>query len=538
MALPPDAISLGAQQGPPSDLIELPAEDSRPALLPSHVTMQEQSAVAPARGMAIPGVGTIAHGLLGAPGDIYGELTRAGSAGLNSLLHGTRYQEEKNRIAVNEGLPADPVLRQQALQDPRYQAQNMMALGLGIGTRGLNEIKPPALPLARARVSNPIPEAQRLLKEDVPLTVGQQKGPNTIEGQLEAVTDSNPLGMRAPREAAKEAWQIAQVKKSVHPEDKTPLPGKLSDALKDAYARFDAEYSPLKGEVVEPAKVNDLLSREFTSKTSGIDARTRAQAQAEVQNAFTALPGEGKVTPEPIYNHMGDIIGTTPVPEMTAGNLMKVRSLIRESQRTARSAQDYDKLRILETAEDALTRTLHDTLPEGAAAKLKDIDRRYAIYSTVEGASPGGQIGFTPLQLSKAVERSAGRRLFKHGEAGDLQDSAAAARTVFEDAPKTGFRTAVMSALPYSSKWGAPYMNLRNRTGSAEGPSEHPLLQSFARETSPLNAGGLGLQLSRALAAPTLTQEASMPEAKRKVLFRRALQSLGYEPTYPSIAGE
>lgn len=48
---------------------------------------------------------------LGIPGTPFGELTRAAAAGLNSLAPGKTYRQERERIAADEGLSADPEVR-------------------------------------------------------------------------------------------------------------------------------------------------------------------------------------------------------------------------------------------------------------------------------------------------------------------------------------------------------------------------------------------------------------------------------------------
>ena len=142
-----------------------------------------------------------------------------------------------------------------------------------------------------------------------------------------------------------------------------------------------------------------------------------------------------------------------PTPEVTAGDLMKVRENIRAESRVARKTQDFDRLKILGHAEDVVTDALEQALPPEKADLLRRTDRQYARFATMEdAASRGGpESEFSPRQLSASVARSAGRRSFTQGGAGDLQDLAQDMSSVFDQrVPPTGMRGVVLSGMPKS----------------------------------------------------------------------------------------
>lgn len=294
------------------------------------------------------------------------------------------------------------------------------------------------------------------------LTVGQM-APDSALAQIEAVSTKNPLGMQTAREAAKDSWRLSELRKT-QKLGAPPLPTDLQSATAEAYSRFGPEYDAI-SKVPIPGEALQGLPEAAAKTPGGVAASTRAGARAAIEDALSALP-QAPEAPKPsgLVDARGNPIVTEAPepPPSTAGDLMKVRSLIREEMRSARTAQDYDRLNQLGHAHDVVTDALEQNLPPDAANNLKDIDRRYSLFSTIEGAAPAGQTEFTPGQLARSAERSSGRRAFKQGEAGPLQASSQAAQKVFSDAPQTGFRSAVMSALPGLSYAAAPISRIAN----------------------------------------------------------------------------
>ena len=313
------------------------------------------------------------------------------------------------------------------------------------------------------------------------LTTGQRSPPSSFLSQLEAVSEHNPLGMKAERDAAKQSFMRTAQNKGIAPGAEPPVSTDLQGRLKELLEGFGPAYDAIKGKPIPPEVVADLPSAASMPRR-GVDARTAGAVKTEVENALSVLGPEFK-PPAPAHAHGGhgappaapqglvDQFGSPippppkPPPKATAGDLLKVRENIREQVRTARQSQDFDRLRLLDQAEDVVTEALEKSLTPEEAAALRATDRQYARAMTAANAAPPGQTGFTPLQYLKQVEKSAGRRSFKKGEAGDLQDLGEAGREVFTDAPLTGFRGAVMSAVPGMKYLSAPVSRLVNSPG-------------------------------------------------------------------------
>lgn len=166
---------------------------------------------------------------------------------------------------------------------------------------------------------------------------------------------------------------------------------------------------------------------------------------------------------DPVARRYEAAAGEEPPPSpYKAGDLMKVRENIREQIRAARQSQDFDQLRLLEHAEDVITGAIDGNLTPELQQLLRETDRQYARLMTAANASPGGQTGFTPLQYLKQVEKGAGRRAFKTGGAGDLQDLGESARETFVNAPMTGWVKAFLGTLPWGEKATGPLSSMMN----------------------------------------------------------------------------
>jgi hypothetical protein len=154
----------------------------------------------------------------------------------------------------------------------------------------------------------------------------------------------------------------------------------------------------------------------------------------------------------------------------TTGDLMKVRSILRDGMRTARASQDYDRLKLLEHAEDTVTGALKENLSPEDAAALDATDRQYARLMTLENAvARGGPEGeFSPRQLALAVKGSAGKRAYTQGKGGDLQQLAQDMSSVFDQrVPPTGMRAVVLSGAPKIAF--GPAARLLNQPGVRSG---------------------------------------------------------------------
>jgi hypothetical protein len=297
-------------------------------------------------------------------------------------------------------------------------------------------------------------------------------GPGSALGQFEAVSANNPLGLGAARHEAEIAAMRVMQNQGVAPGSKKPSNPDLQGRLAELFKGFGPAYDKIRGQPIDPKTLANLTDAAAMPRR-GVDAKTAAGVKAEVENALTVL-GKQAVPDAPKPSGILDASGRpipappaeAPIPiKATAGDLLKVRENIRENIRAARQSQDFDKLRLLEGAEDVVSRSIETNLSPELRQLLRTTDRQYARLMTAANAAPSGQTEFTPLQYLKQVEKSAGKRLFKQGRAGDLQDLGEAARTTFANAPMTGYRGAVLSSVPFGSKIVGPLASWANSPG-------------------------------------------------------------------------
>lgn len=299
------------------------------------------------------------------------------------------------------------------------------------------------------------------------LTTGQLLPPEHALSQIERASAGNVFGVAPQRAASRESFMRTAQNKGAAPGAEIPATPDLQARLGELFEGFDPAYAAIKERPIPPEAITSLPDVAMTG-VPGIDAATRKAVRNEVGNALTVLPGV-EWHPPGMHGGVGSIetpwtyrpgpagqFGKAPVlPQATAGDLLKVRENLRASVRAARDAQDFDRLRLLGSAEDVVTDALERALTPEQAAHLRATDRQYARLMTAANAAPPGQTEFTPLQYLKQVERSAGRRNFKKGEAGDLQDLGEAGREVFAEAPFTGWPGNMLSMLGPGAKYAA-----------------------------------------------------------------------------------
>lgn len=294
------------------------------------------------------------------------------------------------------------------------------------------------------------------------LTTGL-KAPGTFVGRLEAMSADGAGGMGPEREAAAASYRSAVLRRATDDADKVPLPTDVNEATADLYQRFGPRYDAIRN-VPVPAEAVAGLSEAAAMPRKGVDARTIAGVKTEVDNALTVLGAQPKPgPPSGLVDQFGSPVATpAPTPRAAkAGDLMKVRENIREQIRAARQSQDWDRLRLLEGAEDVVTESLDSALTPEAQAANRATDALYAKFNVVEDAvSRGGLDGnFSPRQLGAAVKKSAGRRAFAQGGGGDLRDLASAGARVFDAPPKTGFVNFLAGVVPKSVAPGVSRLN-------------------------------------------------------------------------------
>jgi hypothetical protein len=149
--------------------------------------------------------------------------------------------------------------------------------------------------------------------------------------------------------------------------------------------------------------------------------------------------------------------------DIATGDIMKARELIRDEIRATRSAAsvDHNKLRALQHAEDTMSGTIESSMGPEARAALRDTDKRYSIYSTIEdaaGSAGAKEQGYGFGQLHAAIRRNVGRRAAALNRT-DLGQAARHGAATFEEMPMTGGRIPVISSIPvphWAKGWAEP----------------------------------------------------------------------------------
>jgi hypothetical protein len=323
---------------------------------------------------------------------------------------------------------------------PVEERLGRMALA-GITGAGLGALAPQAIPgLVRPPRYAMTPEAQTLERAGVTNLTPGQKAPQTILGNLERMSSQNPLGLEPQRLAAQEQWMRVAQNQGVAPGAQAPTTPDLQLRLRELFQGFDKAYEPLRAKTVDPKAAAESI-RAAVKPAEGIPASAAKAVLREVQDAASTLP-QGRPT--------------------TVGDLLKVRSIIRDNGRLAAKAEDFDKIRLFGQAEDVVTSAIESALDPAERAALQSTDRQYARLMTAVSAPAKGATEFTPLQYLRQVAERSGRRNFLQGQAGDLQDLGEAARVTFNNAPMTGGRVAALSAIPGARTVAAPLARLAN----------------------------------------------------------------------------
>ena len=115
-----------------------------------------------------------------------------------------------------------------------------------------------------------------------------------------------------------------------------------------------------------------------------------------------------------------------PITRLQSEDLIEMRQIVRQETRDRSKPTASTKAkaegRLLQNAEDAITRTLESQLPPDAAAALKATDARYRDFITVQGAVlKSGEKGLTPEALRASVKATApSQGQFARGQTGEL----------------------------------------------------------------------------------------------------------------------
>jgi hypothetical protein len=140
-----------------------------------------------------------------------------------------------------------------------------------------------------------------------------------------------------------------------------------------------------------------------------------------------------------------------PRPEITVGDLIAVRSNMREARREAVAAQNGERARALDHGLDTVTAAIEASLPDEAArAALRATDAQYRKFMTIEDAAArGGPESKVTAHNLHGVLRGQNKRAVVEGRAGELQDLAQAGAETFDQRVKpTGMRGPILAMIP------------------------------------------------------------------------------------------
>ena len=410
--------------------------------------------------------------------------------------------------AVGVGALAGPAVGASLL--PNALASGLIGAGQGAtfsdpGSRGTNAAiggaVGTALPLAFGGGKNllklmaeklgitgakPTAAAQSLMKEGVPLTRGQMD-PEGVAGQIEEVGTSTALfgpAIRAKREAALEAWRNATLKRGVPPGAQVPTAPGVESKLADTRDLFSDAYLPFKDVSVPLAETSSLgrsLPKSLIPNPSGaagggIESSAVQNATGAVRDAVSSLPEGAFSGTGPVWDTLGDVTATSLPPWLKVGDLTKLREVVRDQIRAAVKAQDWEQLRLLKSAQGNITGAVERSLGREQAAALREVDKRYANFMTLENAAGRGGPSheFTPRQLHAAVRSKAGESAVVEGKAGELQDLAQAGAEVFDArSPATGHR--LLSVIPVVGKYLHGPIALGMNTDAAKRAAMSPV---------------------------------------------------------------
>lgn len=285
------------------------------------------------------------------------------------------------------------------------------------------------------------------------LTLGQMN-PEGAMAQLEesgqhAIASGNVI--RGQREAGNQAWRDAALSRGMAPY--SPLPaGSTAERLTAAKASFNAPYGAVGDNPVKTAgpgeqSLRDQLRKSFADVVADPGPRAtdadRSALLKSLNNEVTALPYEpGKP------NSVQDLIG------------------LRHNIRTDLAGEDNTQVaKLLRNSEGAVTDNIEKNLPEHARQSLRDTDKQYSLYKTLEKANANAgdnPAGLMPQHLSSAVKSATEEGAYARGGGGDLRELAQLGRESLQTkTPPTGVR-ALMSLFPGSHHIQAPVAAIAN----------------------------------------------------------------------------
>jgi hypothetical protein len=411
--------------------------------------------------------------------------------------------------AAGETAHLDPAASTAAVQDAVTSPVNLLPAALPLAARGLQGVSsalkgqiPRLIPRGwRLQVS---PDAAALESQGVPLTTGQMS-PGSPIAALEGATADKAWGLGPERHASEAAWRDVALKPALPPGMSKVPRGSFPDKMAAIYEGFDAAYSKVKGEQVYPAIHGKGLPLQSSANRPG--AFELAVNDADV----LAVKEERRIAKRFLDNQLTKLLGGEQRPRVLtpvdAGDLMNIRSKIRQASRKSKSGNKWELASLLDNAEQAVTDSIESQLSPELADHLRTTDEKYAVYKAIENAAynTGGEGNFTPDRLATEARNSAGKA-WTRGAGGSIRDLALQGKEVFTQDPATGWQGAVASQLPF----------LQHTAGIVPRIANNPTVKAllFGRTPAVAPPGPLGtMPVSQATAlANALRQQTQQQE--------------------------
>lgn len=308
------------------------------------------------------------------------------------------------------------------------------------------------------------PEAQALLDEGVDLTPGQMN-PRGWYNQFEEGTQSAPFTgsmVKGARDNARLSFNQVAAEKVAAPgaQLQKDNPRAMLDA---AYQSFQPLYDQAKGFPIVTIKGKPVIVNQG--------------ANTPLASEFAKIVASGGTT-NSVRNRVHKFLENEFSQKLTTSDdLLKMRSTVRERIRNAKQSTGNknelgDEAKLLEQAEQAITRALDSQLPPDAMRVLRAADKQYSQYKTLEDAlfrANNAPDGATPTQLGNAARDAstdpAGYARGKRDMIGDFAQKGTAAMET--QVPPTGARAAQLAlAIPTSGlSYAIPAVVSGTKTG-------------------------------------------------------------------------
>jgi hypothetical protein len=349
------------------------------------------------------------------------------------------------------------------------------------------------------------------------LTTGQL-APDSALGQLEeASTSVGGVGpaIQAQRQAAKESWQDAVLRRGLAPgAELPPATLDLPERLDQLAQGFTDAYRPARGVPMVPVTSEGLPLRATPDSPSVFDAVVEAPS-------VLATKEQRKV----VKKFLNDQLSLLPkaVGEVPSDTLLKIRANIREKAREYAKREAGKEIgELLEGAEDAVTDVLEHQLPADAVKALRGADRAYAQFKVVEAAVRGAKDnpqGFSPYNLTSAISSQRSGESFARGGGGALRQLARQGRAVFDSrSPTTGAR--LLTTGPFG--WAvAPLAYMANRPAAqrvllGDTPTQKAIAEYVERNAAPLSSSLVRFAFDESISEEDERQRALIEALRRR----------------------